>query len=154
LAETFGLREPSDTPPATPSVKTAVLAIDDDSEFLQTIRDLLRTHGLDVYIAASGPKGLNILASAPENLRVLLLDYKMPQFDGMDTLRYVHQIRRNVKVIAVTAIPLNQLPEEFRRGVDKLIFKPFQTTDLLAAIEEFTSPLPSAPDALSGARVP
>lgn len=120
--------------------KMAVLAIDDDAGFLTTIRGLLEIHGFQVYTASSGPKGLNILANAPENLRVLLLDYKMPGFDGADTLRYVHQVRRDIKVIAVTGIGYDELPVEFREGVDKIIFKPFKTDDLVVAIAEIIVP--------------
>jgi DNA-binding response OmpR family regulator len=121
-------------------IKVAVLAIDDDPEFLGAIRPLLTAHGFEVYITTSGAKGLNILANAPENLRVLLLDYKMPKFDGADTLRYVHQVRRNIKVIAVTGIGYDQLPSEFRSGVDKIIFKPFKAEDLVAAINAILVP--------------
>lgn len=132
--------------------KTAVLVIDDDTEFLATIRELLLTHGFEVYIAASGPKGLNILANAPENLRVMLLDYRMPGFDGMDTLHYVHQVRHDVKVIAVTGISFDQLPDQFRSGVDKIVFKPFNIAKLLAAIEELSLQHPQG--ALSAVTVP
>jgi len=124
---------------AKKAVKTAVLVIDDDAHFLATIRDSLKEHGFETYTAACGATGLNILANAPDNLRVLLLDYKMPQFDGADTMRYVHQVRRNIKVIGVTAVPFDQLPEGFRNGVDKIISKPFRTEELIAAIKEAAS---------------
>jgi CheY-like chemotaxis protein len=129
-------------------VKIAVLAVDDDAEYLVAIRPVLAAHGFHVYTAASGAKGLNILAYAPENLRVLLLDYNMPGFSGVDTLQYVRRVSPDVKIIAVTGVGRDQLPEEFRNGVDKIISKPFRTDDLVAAITEAiaTDALPPAPN--------
>jgi CheY-like chemotaxis protein len=118
----------------------AVLAIDDDKQFLATLRDLLHEHGFEVYTAACGATGLRILVNGPEHLRVLLLDYKMPEFDGVETLRYVQRVHPGVKVIGLTGVPFDQLPDEFRTGVDKLISKPFRTEDLIATIEQLASP--------------
>ncbi|MBM3858416.1 MAG: response regulator [Verrucomicrobia bacterium] len=129
-------------PPAAPKHRgeVAVLAVDDDAEFLATIRPLLLSYGFEVYTAGSGPKGLTILAYAPENLKVLLLDYQMPGFDGAKTMQYVRQVRPKIKVIAVTGIQYDQLAPEFRESVDKIIFKPFKAADLVAAIEEAINP--------------
>ncbi len=143
MASALGLadhdRPDTQDPAPNNTVGMAVLVIDDDAEFLTTIRSLLMAHGFEVYTATSGPKGLNILVNAPENLRVLLLDYRMPGFDGAKTLQYVHQVRPKIKVIAVTAVGYDQLPAEFRDGVERVISKPFRTEDLVAAIEEIIS---------------
>ncbi len=129
---------------------TTVLAIDDDNEFLATIQELLSAHGFHVFTASSGPKGLNILSNGPKDLRVVLLDYKMPDFTGLDTLHHIHRVRPDVRIIAITGIPPSQLPEEFHSGVDRLISKPLKITDLVAAIMEqarlhVTTQLPLAP---------
>lgn len=128
--------------------KTIVLAIDDDADFLATLRDLLEAQDLQVLTASSGAKGLNILNNTSQHLRVLLLDYNMPIFNGEDTLLHVRQIRPDIKIIALSGVPASQLPETFRNTVDKLITKPFKLTQLVDAIKELailhsTSPVHS-----------
>jgi CheY-like chemotaxis protein len=146
----FGDSPKTEEGPVPQPPPTSILLIDDDPDFLATIRPLLATHGFHVYTAASGATGLNILQNGPDDLRVLLLDFKMPTFDGAETLRYVQRVRPGIKVIGVTAVPFDQLPEEFRNGVDKLIFKPFKTNDLVAAIEELVPPCAQSDSVVSG----
>jgi CheY-like chemotaxis protein len=93
-----------------------------------------------VYTAAPGAKGLKILIHGPEYLRVVVLDYRMPNFDGADTMRFLHQVRRGVKVIALTTAEDTELPEDFVRGADRIIHKPFHPDHLIAAVRECSTP--------------
>ena len=66
--------------------KHTVLAIDDDPTFLHIATSALRKHGFDVLMSTTGIKGLNMLAYAPGDIEVVLLDYSMPQLNGAETL--------------------------------------------------------------------
>jgi len=120
--------------PASRPSECTVLAIDDDPAFVQIIRSVLRDEGYNVLATTSGPKGLDMLRYAPRDIAAVILDYNMPQFDGAETLRFLRKLRPNTRVIALTGVDLNLLPESFRAGVDKFICKPFQTSDLIDAI--------------------
>jgi CheY-like chemotaxis protein len=124
-----------DEQPAAPASKPTVLVIDDDAEFLSCVRPLLREAGFNVLTSGSGPKGLDMLRYAPRDLRVVLLDFNMPGFNGAQTLQYVRKLNPAVKVFGVTGINEEELPEEFRQGVDRLVPKPFKTADLIALLK-------------------
>ena len=113
-----------------------VLAIDDDPAILQILRPLLREEGFNVLTSSSGPKGLDMTRYAGRDIRIVLLDYNMPQFNGAETLQYIRRLSPNTQIIALTCVDINLLPESFREGVDKFLQKPFRTTDLIAAIRE------------------
>lgn len=132
-------------PKLTIHEKPGVLVIDDDVEFLASIAPLLSEHGYEVVTTTSGPKGLNILAYDPNPLHILLLDFRMPHFDGNETLQHARRIRPDIKIVAITALAEESLPTSFREGVDKLIRKPFRTNELLATLAECTPAVTSQP---------
>jgi CheY-like chemotaxis protein len=115
--------------------KCTVLAIDDDPTQFEIIRPLLRAEGFKVLTSPSGPKGLDMLRYA-RDVRVVLLDYNMPQLNGSETLAYIRKISPRVKVIAVTGVESNLLPESYRDGVERFLQKPFRTAELVIAIND------------------
>jgi CheY-like chemotaxis protein len=123
-------------PPLEPDreCKHTVLAIDDDPILLRTVTTVLRKRGFNVLTATTGTKGLNMLCYAPGDIEVVLLDYDMPRLNGAETLGYVRKLCPKVKVIALTAIDLKQLPKSFRDGADTLIQKPFDARKVIDAI--------------------
>jgi CheY-like chemotaxis protein len=134
----------TETPAPVAAEPVSILVIDDDEEFLRTMRSLLEREGFNVLVANTGPKGLELMRYAPGDLRFVLLDYSMPRFDGLQTLKYVQEARPGVKVIAITGVPLSEVPAAFRAGVDKLFTKPFHPLDLFAAIKEMRAQHPAA----------
>lgn len=131
--------------PAVPMEKSTVLIIDDEPDFLDMVAAFLRQEGYDVLVASSGLKGLNMMRYAVSDIRVVLLDYRMPQLNGAETLQHLRRLNPHAKVIAVTGVPMDEIPLQFRGGTDYFIQKPFQPQVLLAAIKAAsTASLPSS----------
>jgi CheY-like chemotaxis protein len=61
-----------------------VLAIDDDADFLSIIRETLGKQGFTVRTASSAAEGLQAARERPP--RLILLDIKLPDRDGLDLL--------------------------------------------------------------------
>ena len=116
--------------------KCTVLAIDDDQQFLDSVRLLLKPEGFYVLTANSGMKGLNMLRYAPLEVQAVLLDYNMPSLNGAQTLEHLRKISPRVKVLAVTGVKAELLPPAFRAGVDRLLSKPFKTGELIDSLRE------------------
>ena len=121
--------------PAEPRPKPTVLVIDDDANFLQMMQTLLGRAGYGVLTSSTGPKGLDMLRYAPRDVAVVVLDFKMPQHDGAETLKHLRKLKCPVKVIGISGITTNQIPESFREGVERLVVKPFDPRELLQTIE-------------------
>ncbi len=59
--------------------------MDDDQPTLHFLREFLRKVGYEVLIARDGIEGLAIVCTTAVN--VLVLDYHMPDMNGLDTVR-------------------------------------------------------------------
>jgi len=112
-----------------------VLVIDDDVTFQQCVSSLLRENGFIVLTAPSGIRGLDMLSSGPCGVRVVLLDYKLPDLDGTNTLQYLRKLHPAIKVIAVTGSMPQSVTGGFREGVDHYIEKPINTRELVETID-------------------
>jgi two-component system, sensor histidine kinase ChiS len=135
-----GVGQPERFPECPPNdeagTKATILAIDDDPVVLQTVKSLLGKRGFNVLTTPSAPKGLDMLRYAGSDIRVVLLDYNMPRLNGDETLRFVRQLTPNAKVIGLTAMKLDTVPKAYLDGVDKLLTKPVNATELIGAVCE------------------
>ena len=116
--------------------KFTTLVIDDDPLLLHTVQSLLGKRGFNVLTSSSGPKGLETLRYAAGDIRIVVLDYRMPQLNGGETLTFVRQLSPNAKVIGLTAMNLDSVPKAYLDGVDKLLTKPVIASTLIGAVCE------------------
>jgi two-component system OmpR family response regulator len=127
------------TPPWDPQ-HAKVLVIDDDRNFVEATAAALTTAGLVVLKSNSGTKGLNVIRYAGNDVKVVLLDYDLPQLDGLATLKFIRQFAPHVKVVAITGVDAKFLPASFREGVDLLFFKPFSGAELVKQVRALLTP--------------
>jgi two-component system, cell cycle sensor histidine kinase and response regulator CckA len=123
----------------TEQPRATILAIDDDQGFLEAMKALLTDAGFNVLTSSSGPKGLDTLQHTGHEIKVLLLDFHMPGFDGAETLQYVRKLNAGVKIVAMTGVDITALPPSFREGVDLFIQKPFPVSRLIEALHKLVS---------------
>jgi len=121
---------------APPVERGTVLVIDDDPLLLESLCRVLQEAGFTVLKSSTGPKGLNMLRYGSSEIRLVLLDYHMPQLDGSATLEFARKLNPRVKVVGLTGVDARLLPASYRDGVAAVISKPFQTTELIAALEK------------------
>jgi CheY-like chemotaxis protein len=103
--------------------------------FLDTMRTVLG-EGYNVLASSTGPKGLDMVRYAGHDVGAVLLDFNMPRFNGAETLQFLRKLSPNAKVLAVSGVSSNELPADFREGVDRLLSKPFTNAQLLKTLEE------------------
>jgi|SRR5579862_4955870 len=121
---------------STSERKSTILVIDDDPTFLETMRSLLRDEGYNVLTSSTGPKGLDMLRYAPRDIGAVMLDFNMPRFNGSETLQFLRKLCPQAKVLAVSGLRADELPAEFREGVERFVPKPFTTAELLKILDE------------------
>ena len=112
----------------------AVLVIDDDKEYLESVRELLQATGFDVLTSTSAAKGLDIMRYYQGDLRIMLLDCNMPRLNGAETLEYARRINPHIKVIGMIDVDMDSLPVSFRAGVQGIVAKPVQGAELIGTI--------------------
>jgi CheY-like chemotaxis protein len=117
-----------------------ILAIDDDSAVLATMKLLLERDGHSIVVANDSHKGLKIFETG--NFDLLVVDIFMPKMDGLETVRLVHKRRPGIPIIVISghAFPsdLNSTPDFLhmatRLGAITSLRKPFKPADLLATV--------------------
>ena len=107
----------------------------DDSVILRTaIKNVLESFRFEVVLEAGGSAELfKGLSTKPADL--VLLDVFFPTENGLDILAQLKKRYPTVKVLMVTGLRQETILSEAQRlGADGVLYKPFDTDELLGAI--------------------
>ncbi|MCI0465358.1 MAG: response regulator [Gemmataceae bacterium] len=110
------------------------LVIDDSRTTRAIIGQILRDIGLEVVEAANGREGLEQLSLDPD-LDLVLVDWNMPEMNGLDFLRAVRgqPEYQSLRILMVTSeTGREQVMRALNAGANEYIMKPF-TRDILVA---------------------
>ncbi len=118
--------EPS-APPAPPVL--TVVALDDDADFREYLRDILARDGHDVRVVATPEE---MYAANEERLPdVVLLDIRMGKHRGEDILEEIRKRWSRLCVIVVTGYPsMDTMRRTFKQDVFDYLAKPFSLEEL------------------------
>lgn len=111
----------------------SILVVEDDKEIRQGIEIYLRNQGYQVYQAANGLEGLEVIKS--KELHLVILDVMMPVMDGITMLMKTRDLGYEFPVLMLSA-----KSEEVDKimglnmGADDYISKPFTPLELLARV--------------------
>jgi DNA-binding response OmpR family regulator len=100
-----------------------VLVVDDEPNAVELLQEFLTGKGYEVITAANGKEALQKLKA--ERPHLILLDVRMPGMNGLEALRQIREIDREVGVIMVTAVNEEETGREaLRLGAFDYIVKP------------------------------
>ncbi|HSC16452.1 MAG TPA: Hpt domain-containing protein, partial [Gammaproteobacteria bacterium] len=125
-------------PAARPAAATnlAALVVDDSITMRRVTQRLLERRGAKVYTARDGLDAITVLQE--HNVDVILLDIEMPRMDGY---QFATHVRNDPKLKATPIIMITSRSGEKHRakaieiGVNDYLSKPYQESQLIAAIE-------------------
>jgi DNA-binding NtrC family response regulator len=111
-----------------------ILVAEDLDTSRQSLCELLRGEGFEVYEASDGDTALKVLQDT--NIGLLLTDLKMPGRDGLDLLRHVREISPQTLVILMTAFAsVETAIEAMHLGAQEYILKPLIFEDVLRKVQ-------------------
>jgi len=120
-----------------------ILIVEDDEINMEMLKDMVESLRYTPISAMNGKEGLEKLRKG-ENIRAILLDWIMPEMDGMQMLRVVKEekILRDIPVIMqTTRNDKENILEGIANGVYYYLTKPYEREVLLAilrsAVEEY-----------------
>ncbi|MGV7207656.1 response regulator [Oxalobacteraceae bacterium A2-2] len=96
----LGLGDPTSEPVPAPAAdlhQMRVLVVDDSATAREALVEMLGSYGVNAHAASSGEQCLSMLARAVEAgqpYQVVLLDYLMPGWDGVETIRRIRADQR------------------------------------------------------------
>jgi len=106
-----------------------ILLIDDDEGLVHFLSRFFRRKGYAVASCADGRQAIEIIGR--QDFDLILLDYKMPEINGLDTLTAIKNIEIKTPVILMTAYGTTELAiEAMKRGAYDYLVKPFARKEL------------------------
>lgn len=121
--------------PAQAAAKPSVLVADDDASNREVLAYYLRRQGFDVTPVPDAEAALAAIEA--RRFALVLLDVVMPGIDGIEALRRIRTrfTARELPVILFTGLDATDaLAAANDLGVNAWLAKPYQLSDLLAAV--------------------
>lgn len=116
-----------------------ILAVDDSRMMLRLIRGAIEALGFQPLEAANGREALELLAEHSQEVALILLDWNMPQMNGIETLRALkgRPDTAHIPVMMVTTESEGAaVVEAIRAGAAHYVTKPFTPQDLILRMME------------------
>jgi two-component system response regulator MprA len=112
---------------------TTILIADDDPKLLKMVRRTLIYEGFQVTTATNGRETLDqIQAERPD---LIILDWMMPELDGLAVLTRLREAGDDIPVLMLTARDtIEDRVEGLESGADDYLPKPFAPAELLARL--------------------
>ena len=121
-----------------------VLVVDDDKTCCESTIATLKEIGITGEWVLSGKEAVERCYARHElknDYFAVILDWKMPEMDGIETARQIRKrIGKEITIIVLTSYEFSKIEEEAKAaGVDAFIAKPLFRSRLTATLRQFTS---------------
>jgi FixJ family two-component response regulator len=123
-------------------LKPLVYVVDDDAAVLGSLRFLLETDGFAVRTFRNGTALLN--AARADDVDCFVIDYKMPDINGIDLVGRLRKSEIDAPVILITGYPDENISARAAAaGVKDVILKPLLDENLIKRIRGAIQDKPS-----------
>jgi CheY-like chemotaxis protein len=117
-------------------VLLAVACVDQGHLYLQFIQSA----GAEVTLVCSGQSAVDSVRESPTRFDAVVMDFQMPELDGLDVTRQLRELGYSRPIIAVTAFCSESLKQSwFTAACNEFIAQPFEQTELISAVVRHTA---------------
>jgi DNA-binding NtrC family response regulator len=114
--------------------RPTILVVDDEALIRWSLTERLKADGYDVLEAGTGREALESLR---EGVDLVLLDYKLPDIDGVTVLRKIKEFDQDILVIFLTAYAtVETAVEAMKIGAYHFANKPFKLDEVIATVQK------------------
>jgi len=111
-----------------------ILVIDDETNIVNSLKEILSDEGYDVLITEDGLNALDIIQSDPPDL--LLLDVWLPGMDGIEVLKTVKTYHPEIEVLVMSGHgTIDTAVKATKLGAFDFIEKPFSMDSLTQSVK-------------------
>ena len=112
--------------------KATILVVDDEALIRWSLAERLKSDGYEVLEADTGRAALERLG---EGVDLVLLDYRLPDTDGVTILRKIKEMDQDILVVLLTAYAsVETAVEAMKLGAYHFADKPFNLDDVAATV--------------------
>ena len=115
-----------------------ILIVEDDPDFAASLVLALSLKKLEADIAASGNEGIEKYLAG--DYAITVTDIKLPDFDGIEVIRRLKEMRADAPVMVMTGFRDPELMERARAaGARAVMLKPFRMSEVIARVRELSA---------------
>jgi len=89
--------------PKARETKARVFVVDDEDFIRELYRDVFEAAGMTVFAASNGDEAVRVFKSMPSKPDIVIMDYRMPGLDGIETTKEMLKIDPTVPIIFSSA---------------------------------------------------
>ena len=116
-------------------MKTRVLLVDDERDFLDIMAERIRARGMAVSTATSAEEAAKIVEKGSYD--IVIMDFMMPAMDGFTALKLLKDIQPEIQVILLTGdATADKCSEALKLGALDVIEKPADLNLLIQKIKD------------------
>jgi CheY-like chemotaxis protein len=114
-----------------------ILLVEDEQRLANLGRRVLESAGYDVTVHTSSLQALEEFRAESARFDLLITDNTMPHMTGLELVEKALAFRPDIPVLMVSGIGETMAVEELKkRGVRRLLPKPYDSADLKAVVRE------------------
>jgi DNA-binding NtrC family response regulator len=114
-----------------------VLVVDDEPALLNLLGQVLEQHGIAVKLATSGDEAVELYARHRDEIDLVLLDARMPDIDGPQTLQALRRLRPGLRCCFMSGQSATCSANDLLAlGALAFFPKPFKMAELARALRE------------------
>jgi two-component system chemotaxis response regulator CheY len=109
----------------------------DDSRTMRNIQKkvLCALPGVEFSEAGDGVEALSVIAATPGGFDLMIVDWNMPNMDGITLVKKVRETdKKTLLIMATTEAEKSRVLDAIRAGVNNYVVKPFTPEGLLEKI--------------------
>jgi len=116
-------------------MRPSILIVDDDEVMQETLSEVLRKKGYEIFSVGSGNGALSVIKK--NIIDLVLLDMRLPDVDGLEVLKKIKEFDTEILVIMMTAYSdVQTAVSAMKSGAYHYINKPFELEELKLMIEK------------------
>jgi len=123
----------------SPMEKKKILAVDDSKIMLKIIAGSIEMLNYEPLKATHGKEALEVLEKNADEVALILLDWNMPEMNGLDTLKAIKADPRYQEIpvmMVTTESEQKNIIQAIKAGAKHYLTKPFNQQDLAVRIME------------------
>jgi len=116
--------------------KAKILLVDDDRDMCESLSDVLTLDSnYNVSYTTDPLQALEMVKKG--NFDLIIIDYKMPQMNGVELLKRIKEVKADVVIFMLTAFISNELIEQAKKeGADKVLSKFIWPDEILKYVKK------------------
>jgi DNA-binding NtrC family response regulator len=117
-----------------------ILVIEDEENLRQIIQRILESSSYKVILAETAREGLDLYKVDKQLIELVILDFNLPDADGLSVLADLQKLDPNVKVLLTSGFDVDEaIREALQNGALDFIRKPFNRQQILDEVKKVYS---------------